>query len=99
MVAAVDPHRKFYTRWDEVNEAIQRRNDFYRALLTPDEVREARAVAAREKLNAQQTQAVRLIASMISRILAATGLAAHFLCLRVTKSLTSAETRSQIRKM
>lgn len=62
LVAAVDPHRKYHTRWEEVNEAIQRRNDFYRALLTPDEVREARAAAPSQpdKFGAQQPQAVRL---------------------------------------
>jgi curved DNA-binding protein CbpA len=31
----MDPHRKYHTKWDEINQAVKRRDDFYRALLRP----------------------------------------------------------------
>lgn len=33
----IDPHRKYQTKWDEINESVERRDDFYRALLRGDE--------------------------------------------------------------
>lgn len=33
----VDPHRKYHTKWDDINESVKRRDDFYRALLRGDE--------------------------------------------------------------
>jgi hypothetical protein len=36
---SLDPHKKYTTRWEDINEALQRRNDFYRQLLTPEDTR------------------------------------------------------------
>lgn len=33
----VDPHRKYQTKWEEINESVKRRDDFYRALLRGDQ--------------------------------------------------------------
>lgn len=30
----VDPHHKYRTRWDDINDAVKKRDDFYRTLLT-----------------------------------------------------------------
>lgn len=35
----VDPHYKYHTRWDHINEAVTKRDDFYRTLLSPRSAR------------------------------------------------------------
>jgi len=35
----VDPHHKYRTRWDDINEAVKKRDDFYRTLLAPNATR------------------------------------------------------------